>query len=64
MILASANTVWQKSSFCDNATCLEVANDRDMVAVRNNTRPDIRLTLDRSSWQDLVAGVRNGQLTR
>jgi hypothetical protein len=64
MSLAGANAAWQKSSFCDNATCLEVASDRDVVAVRNNTRPSAQLTFDRSSWQELVTSVREGQLTR
>jgi hypothetical protein len=55
---------WRKSSFCDNADCVEVAMDLTGVAVRDTTRPDVHLVFDQSSWRELLRDVRAGHLTR
>jgi hypothetical protein len=53
------NLVWQKSSFCNNGSCLEVAHRG--IALRNSTDPHgpvVVLTID--EWEVFLDGVLNG----
>lgn len=55
---------WQKSSFCGNTACVEVALAGDEIAVRdskNATSPVLKFTVD--EWQAFVAGVRAGEFS-
>lgn len=55
---------WRKSSRSKDAdTCVEVTcNLTDVVAVRDSTDPDgPKLALGRSSFRNLVAGIRAGR---
>ncbi|MPZ26085.1 MAG: DUF397 domain-containing protein [Micromonosporaceae bacterium] len=60
----SAVPGWTKSSRCDNDLCLEVARQDRVVAVRDNSRPEIHLSFDDASWQTLLNDLRSGQLDR
>lgn len=56
----SGAPAWKKSSRCDAADCVEVAQHGGMVAVRDTTRPDVHLTFDRASWHGLMQDLRQG----
>lgn len=55
---------WRKSRRCESSQCLEVAVTVAGVAVRNNSRPDTHVRVDRGSWHELLAGVRSGHFDR
>ena len=51
--------VWQKSTFCNNGSCLEVAHLG--VALRNSTDPDgpvVVVTV--AEWAAFLEGARRG----
>jgi hypothetical protein len=60
----SGAPVWVKSSRCDAGQCVEVSWQGERIAVRDNTQPDIHLSLDRASWRGLVQWLRHSQLDR
>jgi hypothetical protein len=60
----SGAPVWVKSSRCDAGQCVEVSWQGERIAVRDNTRPDIHLGFDRTSWLGLVQRLRHGHLDR
>ena len=56
---------WQRSSFCGNSACVEVARVGDEWLMRNSTDVDgpvLRFT--REEWTAFESGVRNGEFTR
>jgi Domain of unknown function (DUF397) len=53
---------WHKSSRCDGSNCLEVAQLDRVVAVRDNSQPEIHLVFDRGSWQALTQDLRSGRI--
>lgn len=61
--LETAGPMWRKSSRCDSATCVEVADYGSTVGVRDNTQPDVHLRFDRESWRSLLRDIRDGRLT-
>jgi Domain of unknown function (DUF397) len=53
---------WQKSSFCANNSCVEVAILDNQVAVRDSKDPDGSILLfTREEWTSFLKGARNGQ---
>jgi hypothetical protein len=56
-----AAVVWQRSSFCNAGTCVEVAKTSRMVVVRDGKDPESEiLAFNVSEWVAFVAGVRAG----
>ncbi|WP_433825339.1 DUF397 domain-containing protein [Actinoplanes sp. CA-015351] len=55
----SESIVWQRSTFCDTAACLEIAIQDDEVLVRNSTSPDHVLAVTRATWLAFVAGIKD-----
>ena len=54
---------WRHSSFCNGGTCVEIAVQGDLVAVRVSGSPDGHvLTFPASSWQRFVADIESGDL--
>lgn len=54
---------WRTSSFSDGAQCVALAATSGGVALRNsNDHSQGVLELDRSQLQDLVAGIKAGEL--
>ncbi|WP_436530116.1 DUF397 domain-containing protein [Actinoplanes sp. HUAS TT8] len=51
--------IWQRSSYCDTSTCLEVAFRGDEVLIRTTERPGDVIVATRGEWQILVAGIRD-----
>ena len=50
---------WRKSRRCESHTCVEVAEaPGGRMAVRNSTRPGVRLAFEGPAWQAFVGGVR------
>lgn len=62
--LKSSAVAWRKSSRCDSSACVEVAQLGGGVLVRNNTRPEIQLTVDDVSWHGLLHDLRDGRFDR
>lgn len=57
-------TVWRRSSYCDNQTCVEVAARPDRVLMRDGKLDDSPvLAFDRQAWDAFVADVKAGGLT-
>jgi hypothetical protein len=55
-------TEWQRSSFCDAGSCVEVADDGAEWRVRDGKNPGgAMLVFDRSEWAAFVAGVKAGE---
>ena len=56
---------WQKSSFCGNSTCVEVAKiDADTYLVRDSKRPENpALSFTGEEWTAFIAGVQAGEFT-
>jgi hypothetical protein len=54
---------WQKSSYCANATCVEVAKvDADTYLIRDSKQPENpALSFTGPEWTAFVAGVRAGE---
>ncbi|WP_370339105.1 DUF397 domain-containing protein [Catenulispora sp. MAP5-51] len=53
---------WHTSSFCDPASCVEVAVAADSVYVRNSQKPTQEpLAFDYAEWNAFLLGVRNNE---
>ena len=52
---------WERSAFCADRACAEVAVDGDTFHLRNSTRPDQVITFTRAEWEALKRGLLNGQ---
>jgi hypothetical protein len=62
--MSDVTTKWQKSTFCADSACLEVARIGDRIAIRNNTRPECEpLMIDLDAWSAFVAGITAGEYT-
>lgn len=54
---------WRRSTFCEAGACVEVAQDGDLVLMRDSkdtSRPF--LGFDRATWADFIAEIENGSL--
>ncbi|MFG1604352.1 DUF397 domain-containing protein [Actinoplanes sp. NPDC049265] len=58
---ASENLKWERSSFCANGTCAEVASDGEFVYLRNSQEPGTVIKLDRAEWAAFRAAIVDGQ---
>ena len=57
----SRATVWLRSTYCANNTCIEVAFLDNEVAIRDSKNVDgLVLRFTPAEWSDFVAGVQNG----
>jgi len=56
---------WQKSSFCGNSSCVEVAKiDTDTYLIRDSKRPENpALSFTGEEWTAFVAGVQANEFT-
>lgn len=55
---------WQRSSFCNGGSCLEVADLGGTVAVRNSRQPvGTVLTFPAEIWREFIAGVKDSDLS-
>ena len=53
---------WQRSSFCANGSCVEVAREGETVLLRDSKRlAQAPLRFDLQEFSAFVAGVRNGE---
>ncbi|MFI5494382.1 DUF397 domain-containing protein [Actinoplanes sp. NPDC051859] len=53
---------WRKSTYCSNATCVEVARVEDNYLIRDSKSPAIApLTFTAEEWTAFVRGVNEGQ---
>jgi hypothetical protein len=54
---------WRKSSFSSQTSCVEMAPNGELVAVRNSNHPDTgTLWLTGVQLADLLAGVKAGEV--
>lgn len=54
--------MWRKSSFCSDASCVEVAFDGDMVAVRDSKDLAIDpLQVNRAAWDAFIRSVKENK---
>jgi hypothetical protein len=60
--LPSDNLDWQKSSYCGNSTCVEVALAETYVAVRDSKNiTQSALVYSREEWTAFLAGAKDGE---
>jgi hypothetical protein len=52
---------WRRSSFCADGACAEVNVDRDVVQLRNSTRPEVTIELTAAEWNALKMAILNGE---
>lgn len=53
---------WQKSSYCSENGCVEVAQVGDSYAVRDRKNPQTAvLVFDRAEWKAFINGVKAGE---
>ena len=53
---------WQKSSYCGNAACVEVAKTEDAILVRDSKDPlAAPLAFTEDEWVAFVKGVKAGE---
>lgn len=53
---------WQRSTRCNNATCVEVAHDETVVLVRDSKNPNgKRLSFSHEEWQAFLDGAKAGE---
>jgi hypothetical protein len=56
--------VWRHSSFCNGGSCVEIAVQGSVVAVRASDNPDGRvLRFPASCWQEFVAEIKSGNFS-
>ncbi|MEV6634565.1 DUF397 domain-containing protein [Actinoplanes sp. NPDC051470] len=55
------NLVWERSSFCSNGACAEVASDGEFVYLRNSREPGKVIKLDLDEWATFRAAIHAGQ---
>lgn len=61
--MLSTPAIWNRSSFCSENACVEVAVVGDRIAVRDGkdtTRPPLQFS--RTAWHDFLDGVNEGLL--
>jgi hypothetical protein len=52
---------WQRSSYCGNNGCIEIAVEHDQIIVRDSKKPRKALAFDRSDWLPFTTGVKAGE---
>jgi Domain of unknown function (DUF397) len=65
MLEAGSSLRWRRASRCESGACVEVAVQRDGVALRDSKQPDsAHLTFAPEQWRDFIAGIRSGEFDR
>lgn len=61
--MGNTNAVtWQRSTFCGNSACVEVAKVGDAILVRDSKNPEATpLTFDEAEWSAFTRGVAAGE---
>jgi Domain of unknown function (DUF397) len=55
--------MWRHSSFCNGGSCVDIAIQGDIVAVRASSSQDgCVLIFPAGSWQEFVAEIKSGNL--
>jgi hypothetical protein len=56
-------SAWRRSSWCSTNSCVEIAELRDGVAIRDSKSPDTSpiLTFSSDEWRSFIAGVKTGE---
>lgn len=57
-----ARLKWQRSSFCADSQCVEVATLADMVHVRNSARPELVVSFTTEEWEALRKAIKGNEL--
>lgn len=60
--ITGTDLAWQKSSFCGNSTCVEVAITTEFVAVRDSK--DVTKSAhvySHEEWTAFIAGAKSGE---
>ena len=55
--------LWIKSSLCDSANCVEVAEIGDEIMIRDSKSPAIVLQVSKQDWNAFAAGIARGDFT-
>ena len=52
---------FQKSKRCPPVGgCLEVANDGDVIYIRDSKNPEQMITVSRADWETFLSGAKDG----
>jgi hypothetical protein len=63
--MADGRMQWRRSTRCESASCLEVANDGTTVRMRNSTHPDgPELSFTTDEWVTFLNGLKNDRFRR
>lgn len=54
----SAQLIWRKSTRCESQHCVEMAQLRAGVAVRDSVNPEESVTFSAEAWQAFVGTLR------
>lgn len=54
------NHAWERSSFCSDSACVEVALDGEGVLLRNSERPDDVVRFTRREWEAFLLAIEEG----
>ncbi len=54
---------WRRSSWCADASCVEVNSADGVVLVRSTVEPAVELTLTPQQWRSLLDTVKAGGFT-
>ena len=55
------NLTWRTALNCDGGACVEVADGRDSILIRNSRQPDgPRLEYTPKEWHEFVSGIKKG----
>lgn len=61
MFAVTHSPTWQRSTFCADKSCVEVAKDGDTVLVGDGKDPGPALSFTMGEWAAFVAGVKAGE---
>jgi hypothetical protein len=57
-----SNADWRRSPLCATGSCVEIAIAGPQVAMRDSkTSRESILQFDKRTWEEFLAGVRNGE---
>ncbi|MBF9132393.1 DUF397 domain-containing protein [Plantactinospora sp. S1510] len=57
----SAELIWRKSTRCESQHCVEMAQVRAGVAVRDSVNPEQSVAFSATAWQAFVDTLRAGR---
>jgi sarcosine oxidase delta subunit len=60
-VKAWAGDGWQKCSYCESGTCVEIRNDGDAILVRATALPAHVVSFTPAEWEVFLLGVKNGE---